>query len=53
MYEEQTYDRVLRLEEADLEPVSTIPKLNLPDLDETACFEQRAVTIIWLSIAGL
>lgn len=41
MYEEQTYDRVLRLEEADLEPVSTVPKLNLPDLDETACFKPK------------
>jgi transposase len=41
MYEEQTYDRVLRLEEADLEPVSLIPRLNLPDLEETACFKPK------------
>lgn len=52
MYEEQTYDKVLRLEYTNPELFSAVPKLNLPDLDETACFKPKGVTIIWLSIAG-
>lgn len=41
MSEEYTSTRILRVEEGDLVPVSFVPRLNLPDLDETACFKPR------------
>ncbi len=39
MNEPQTSERVHRLVEADLVPVTPIPRVNLPDLVETACFK--------------
>ena len=39
MNESQLSERVHRLVEADLVPVTPVPRVNLPNLVETACFK--------------